>query len=117
MGVVKLSAEEEKLREEASEAHAAASARQVADIVAKKKADKAYKLAQQVIAAQEKVDKLKDSAKVALQSTMAADKEEKIAREATNTFKEQLEASKLAKEAIEASTKSAVDKVHTDLAG
>merc|ERR1711998_572884 len=62
-------------------------------------------------------DKLKDSAKVALQSTMAADKEEKIAREATNTFKEQLEASKLAKEAIEASTKSAVDKVHTDLAG
>jgi hypothetical protein len=115
--VAKLSAEEEKLREEASEAHAAASARQVADIVAKKKADKAYKLAQLVIAAQEKVDKLKDSAKVVLQSTMAADKEEKIAREATNTFKEQLEASKLAKEAIEASTKSAVDKVHTDLAG
>lgn len=114
--VVRLAREEEKLREEASEAHAAASSIQVARILAKKKSDKAFAANRKVIAAKAEATSLAEASKVAMQKTLHADSAAKIAQATVETLTTQVDTSLAAQKAVKQASKSAVHGIHKKLA-
>lgn len=114
--VAQFTLEEEKLREEAAQAHSAATSRELSSRIAREASNEATRLARKVTEEEAEVDKLKTEAHDALSTTMQRDHEAKQARENMLTAEEQLETAKDSSSALAKVSESNMDKIHRTLA-
>merc|ERR1711865_329775 len=114
--VAKLAIDEETLREEAAHAHNAAASPKMARKMASEQADIAMKLAQEVSAAENKLNSIQQTARKTLAGTLVQDRNAKMAQQALISSHEALESAQGAEKAVILATKNTEHKIHQTLA-
>merc|ERR1711865_715424 len=104
--VAKLAIDEETLREEAAHAHNAAASPKMARKMASEQADIAMKLAQEVSAAENKLNSIQQTARKTLAGTLVQDRNAKMAQQALISSHEALESAQGAEKAVILATKN-----------
>merc|ERR1712167_479367 len=112
----KLAIDEETLRAEAAHAHNAAASPKMARKMASEQADIAMKLAQEVSAAEDKLNSIQQTARKSLSETLVRDRNAKITQQALISSQEALESAQGAEKATKLATASTEAKIHKELA-
>merc|ERR1712072_1232521 len=110
--VAQFTIEEEKLREEAAQAHAAATSRHLSSKIARDTSNEAMKLAKKVSEEEAEAEKIRTEARDALTATMNKDHEAKQTQENMLTAEESLETAQDSTEALKKVAESSMDKIH-----